>query len=345
MDRLDLMAQVTFVHEYVHALQDQYFDLTRFTGDAEANGETEENGAPEKTDDAILAVRAMVEGDAQFATSLYIVDYVDLIALYKLGQEEADTVSDASDGDTESAAEADVADEADAESDLDMETEVGMESEVNTALLDDAPNFVRESMIFPYMAGQTFILAIYDESGWEGVNGVWDNPPVSTEQILHPARYPDDVPTPVALPADLAEWLGMATQRPWEEYVRNTWGEFQLRTMLAEQVSQGMAVDGADGWDGDQFVFLSDGEAELVVISSVWDSASEARQARTTWRAWLEESGYEAGALRRFTLPGDADTNGPARHVFLTSDETTVHFLLATDETALEAAVKVLDWE
>lgn len=51
-------AQMLLAHAYVHALQDQHFDLEAI--DARA-----------KTTDAALAIRALVEGDAMLLTSLY----------------------------------------------------------------------------------------------------------------------------------------------------------------------------------------------------------------------------------------------------------------------------------
>jgi len=339
---LDLMAQITFVHEFVHALQDQHFDLARFGG-KEKNG-TQENDSQEnslkQSDDEQLAARALVEGDAQFATSLYIIDYVDLVALYNL------TAKDAS---ADNAADPEATDPATStpETDtLELQQEAIMEGELDTALLDAAPAFVRESMIFPYISGEMFVLAIYDDLGWEGVAEVWANPPRSTEQILHPELYPEDLPTTVDLPEDLAAQLSAATGTAWEEYVRNVWGEFQLRLMLMEHLNKGIASTGADGWDGDQFVYLSDGEQEVVVMATVWDSASEARSARTALRTWLDRSGFgSSGNLRFIDEEADLAAGAPVRHIFLTSRDGWTYFALATDSPSLEGVVSALGWE
>lgn len=60
-NQLPLLERVVYVHEYVHALQDQHFDLTAYLEDAEA-----------LSDDALLARLALVEGDATLAMSVYL---------------------------------------------------------------------------------------------------------------------------------------------------------------------------------------------------------------------------------------------------------------------------------
>ena len=52
----------------------------------------------------------------------------------------------------------------------------GMGSEV----LDSAPLVIRESLIFPYIDGLIFIYHIKTNLGWDGVNGVYQDPPDST---------------------------------------------------------------------------------------------------------------------------------------------------------------------
>jgi len=58
---LPLLDQIVFVHEYVHALQDQHFDLTAYLGGegAEVRG------------DELLARLALVEGDATLIMNVY----------------------------------------------------------------------------------------------------------------------------------------------------------------------------------------------------------------------------------------------------------------------------------
>lgn len=46
----------------------------------------------------------------------------------------------------------------------------------------------------PYSDGPTFVRSLYREGGWSAVNDAYANPPASTEQVIHPRRYPGDRP-------------------------------------------------------------------------------------------------------------------------------------------------------
>ncbi len=64
-DRLPLLEQVTYVHEYVHALQDQYFDLAAL-----------QEAVPEDNPDAILALTSLIEGDATAAMTDFLLEII-----------------------------------------------------------------------------------------------------------------------------------------------------------------------------------------------------------------------------------------------------------------------------
>ncbi len=59
---LALTEQIIFVHEYTHALQDQYFELDAITED--------ENGT-ERSPDQALAITSLIEGDASAVMTVY----------------------------------------------------------------------------------------------------------------------------------------------------------------------------------------------------------------------------------------------------------------------------------
>ena len=56
-----------------------------------------------------------------------------------------------------------------------------------TPLLKKAPPFLKDALIFPYIDGLTFSATVLKPSGWEALGGIFTKPPVSTQQILHPA--------------------------------------------------------------------------------------------------------------------------------------------------------------
>ena len=73
---LDAVAEFTYAHEVVHALQDQAFDLERVQA-ATADG---------TDDDASLAVTALIEGDAMVGSLEYVLDHPVLLAQLALAE-------------------------------------------------------------------------------------------------------------------------------------------------------------------------------------------------------------------------------------------------------------------
>ena len=51
----------------------------------------------------------------------------------------------------------------------------------------------------PYSDGPAFVRGVRERGGWDAVNAVYRNPPQSTEQVIHPDRYPDDEPRQLTL--------------------------------------------------------------------------------------------------------------------------------------------------
>src|SRR5262245_46028515 len=68
--------------------------------------------------------------------------------------------------------------------------------------LQKAPPFIKDTLVFPYFAGMTFTAAALKPAGWSSLKNVFSNPPVSTQQIMHPNLYKSGhLPEPVTLPA------------------------------------------------------------------------------------------------------------------------------------------------
>ena len=57
-------------------------------------------------------------------------------------------------------------------------------------LLSKAPAVIRDSLLFPYLSGASFSQQFLKaHAGWGDLKLVFQNPPVSTQQILHPELY------------------------------------------------------------------------------------------------------------------------------------------------------------
>src|SRR3989442_1113089 len=152
-----------------------------------------------------------------------------------------------------------------------------------------APLWLRETLIFPYLAGAVFV-RWYDGSH-PGHQPFGAAMPVSTEQILHPDRYAvHDNPA-------VLKYSGSDRGVRYEDDL----GEFEIR-LLFEQLlgdtAEAQAPELASGWNGDRYRVIPAGDgSDALVWYSVWnDAATAARFAAGLERAWARRWGAGAGA-------------------------------------------------
>ncbi len=150
-------------------------------------------------------------------------------------------------------------------------------------LPDDVPPFITELQLWPYTSGQAFIGALSARGGSEEINGAIAEFPTSTEQVIHPERYPDDQPQPV----DVAD-LGAIVGHGWRDLDVMVVGEAWLRAMLELHLDFEDASVAAAGWDGGTYRAWSDGDWTAVVLATVWDSEQDAAEFGRTVRTWLD---------------------------------------------------------
>jgi len=144
------------------------------------------------------------------------------------------------------------------------------------------PPFVYALQTWPYEAGLEFVSAEVASGGMAAVDGALRSFPVSTEQILHPERFPSDVPTPVDVP-DLASGLGPGFTDLDVMQVGEEW----LRAMLRLRLDSGVADAAAAGWDGGVYRAWSDGDRVGGVLRTVWDTPEDARAFVDALDGWL----------------------------------------------------------
>ena len=161
--------------------------------------------------------------------------------------------------------------------------------------LSRMPMILQRQLEFPYIDGYAFVMAIRGRGDWAAVNDAWDAQPVSTEQILHPELYPDEIPVEVVLP-DVAAALGP----DWTTSYQQTLGEMQIGVWVADgkkrrslfPVLPGQLpnAEAAAGWGGDRLVSL-DGpdDAWAVVWQSEWDTKADQEEFRRAARQAMED--------------------------------------------------------
>jgi hypothetical protein len=159
-----------------------------------------------------------------------------------------------------------------------------------TKILEEMPDILKETLLFPYLSGVQLVLQARTTGGWPGVNGLYTKPPASTEQVLHPDKYTaGDAPIPVTFPADLATRLGSG----WKVAMQDTLGEFQLGVWLksAGKVPQASASAAAQGWGGDRVALVTSGDRAGAVIDTRWDSPADAKEFAAAAQTTLDALG------------------------------------------------------
>ncbi len=144
------------------------------------------------------------------------------------------------------------------------------------------PPFVMNLELWPYTAGLAFISARDTAGGTKAVNVVIKHLPVSTEQVIHPERYPNDLPQPLDIP-DLGPALGTG----WTDLDVMDVGEAWLSTMLDLRLDAGRAAAAAAGWDGGIYRAWSNGSGTAVLLRTVWDTPADATEFATAMQAWI----------------------------------------------------------
>ncbi|HXY38454.1 MAG TPA: DUF4870 domain-containing protein, partial [Vicinamibacteria bacterium] len=219
------MNQIVLAHEMRHALQDQYADLHALVSDSRSD-----------FDDRRVAVMALFEGDATLVMERFLRQ-----RLGSLG-----TALGGGGG----------------EGGLD---EAGPAALAMPGLFEvpGAPPIVRDQLVQPYLTGLTFARALWERGGAEALRGAWSAPPVSTEQVLHPALFFAHQAPRAVSPRQPAPSGGRLVSE-------GVFGELLLRTLVdGDQAA-------AEGWAGDGWRLWDVGGRTALLWRSEWASSRDA---------------------------------------------------------------------
>jgi hypothetical protein len=203
-------------------------------------------------------------------------------------------------------------------------------SNLDTPVFDSAPDFISLDFTFPYEKGLAFVETLHEKGGWGTVDRAYNDLPLSTEQILHPERYPNDRPIQVDLPV-IDEVLG----DHWIEIDHGTMGEWYTYLILAKglnesaRIGEGEAARAAEGWGGDAYVvyYKEDTSDTVMVLHAIWDSPQEADEFGKSFRDYADG---RFGSSSNDTWQGDDGT-----HIFIQDSNTTTWILAPNSETAM----------
>ena len=164
------------------------------------------------------------------------------------------------------------------------------------------PPFAGLDASFPYQQGKAFVKVLYDRGNWAEVDQAYQNPPSSTEQILHPEKYfAGEEPINVDLP-EVTSALGEG----WQLADEDSLGEWKTYLLLGypadvkSSVPEETALLASQGWGGDQYQLYYHAENKQSVLAAqwVWDSAAEQSEFSAAFRTQLNER-FRGGALDR----------------------------------------------
>jgi len=170
------------------------------------------------------------------------------------------------------------------------QADVAQDSQVDMPVLQNAPLAFVEQLMFPYTVGTAFVNYLFQKGGWKAVDQAYLDPPVTTEQIMHPERYPADKPQEVTLP-DLLPVLGEG----WALLEQEIMGEWSTLLLLAAgidpdaRLSSAEAIPAVAGWGGDIYaVYFHDATGQSVlVLKTKWETTAEAEEFATALAAHI----------------------------------------------------------
>ena len=238
------LARIILAHELTHALDDQCFGLDKLI--EKAGGDT----------DLEFAIQALAEGSGTNAMNAWTVQH--LAQLDKKALLES--------------------------------------SNMGTQGLDTAPTLIWKPLLAAYLRGEGFLVhsdgmnLLAKAAKNDDIRTCFTEPPLSSEQILHPAKYWDtakrDDPVHVAIDAN-------ALPKDWKVLGQDTLGELYLGLFTQPFAERGGLAVGknpmeilkvkytnkaAEGWGGDRLVLLGNGDARVLYLVTVWDTADDASE-------------------------------------------------------------------
>ncbi|MEX1024288.1 MAG: hypothetical protein WD226_04345 [Planctomycetota bacterium] len=208
--------------------------------------------------------------------------------------------------------------------------------------LRDVPPALWKPLLAAYVRGAAFL--VNSESANTGqmakpipakIDAAFDQPPRSSEQILHPKKYWDEPDEPVALdvsPAGLPDGVRVLAQDTLGElgaslFVEPVARRHGLRSQ-ADVLTARYTSRAGEGWGGDRLVLVGKGRARALVWWTVWDTPQDAAEfaeatdkvlehVRSATARWSAMRGFEGESNVRFRPAPELD---PERaHVLVSS--------------------------
>jgi hypothetical protein len=210
----------------------------------------------------------------------------------------------------------------------------------STPALKKSPPFLKDALVFPYFAGLTFSADLLKNTGWKGLPAVFTNPPISTQQIMHPALYHSGkIPSTENLP-DIDKLLGP----DWTKLEQNVMGEFGWKEVLKQFLGEDRASALAAAWDGDRYVVYEHKRTKRLVLVSLLRLSNTAEAARFfgQYSEALEKK-YEQ-RTKLFRRPNFFSFDSTDGGVYLRCLEAECLSVEGTTRQIFDGATKAISW-
>ncbi len=132
-----------------------------------------------------------------------------------------------------------------------------------------APTWLLEDVAFVYDNGLEFVERLVAGGGIAAVDRAYLDPPISTEQVMHPERYRFGEAVRPVPPLD----IDLDGYQPAREGALGEWG---LRMLLSETLPPGVLTQTAEGWGADTFASLRSGPEVVFAYAYVADTEEDA---------------------------------------------------------------------
>ncbi|MGO9451426.1 MAG: hypothetical protein ACLQDV_10355 [Candidatus Binataceae bacterium] len=148
------------------------------------------------------------------------------------------------------------------------------------------PEGLAVPLIFQYSDGVKFVAEAYRRGGWKAVDALYSNPPLSTQQIIHPADYFEH-PKP---PVDVQVYGYEHAMASWKKVDDDTYGELLLRVILQRNLGKDAPqVVLAQRWSGDQMIILQSGREISIIWMVAFAESTSAREFAASYTTMLDK--------------------------------------------------------
>jgi hypothetical protein len=160
-----------------------------------------------------------------------------------------------------------------------------------------------------YAEGPGLFKYVRENEGWDAVNDIYENPPETTEQLIHPETYPDEVGRNLSIEDSSTDpWRPLDIEGPIDHATFGEAGIFMMLYYPSYETRSDVVVPlnhpfqntgpgfynydypASSGWDGDRLLpYVTDESAETGETGYVWKTAWDSTgDARGFYRAYLQ---------------------------------------------------------